>query len=123
MCTRRGLVVFGDPRTLSGDRHWRDFVRWCDERGCVVASGDAAEAWVTRPRPPPPPAAAARLGNPTLADAFGVASVVSAAAPSPPLVVSPLVATVAPAWSSTPAPSDDSAGVVRAEEETTHTLE
>lgn len=33
---KRGLVVFGDPRTLKNDPHWGAFMKWCLKNECVL---------------------------------------------------------------------------------------
>ncbi|CEM10847.1 unnamed protein product [Vitrella brassicaformis CCMP3155] len=33
---RRGLVVFGDPRTLTADPHYDSYIQWCKHEGLVV---------------------------------------------------------------------------------------
>ena len=35
---KRGIIVFGDPRTLKNDIHWGAYYKWCVEHDCVVDS-------------------------------------------------------------------------------------
>ena len=35
---KRGIIVFGDPRTLQNDIHWGAYYKWCVEHNCVVDS-------------------------------------------------------------------------------------
>ena len=37
---RRGVVVVGDPDTLKRDKHWRAFLRWCEQRGAVMGEAE-----------------------------------------------------------------------------------
>ena len=32
---KSGLIVVGDQETLSGDRHWGSFLKWCNEVSCI----------------------------------------------------------------------------------------
>lgn len=35
---KRGIIVFGDPRTLQHDRHWAAYLRWCSEHQCLTSA-------------------------------------------------------------------------------------
>jgi superfamily I DNA and/or RNA helicase len=33
---RRGIITFGDPRTLAKDINWAAYIRWCSQEGLIL---------------------------------------------------------------------------------------
>lgn len=56
---KRGIVVFGDPRTLRHDPHWGAYLRWCLKRGCVTSLAELRRGMSQQQGPPAAATAAA----------------------------------------------------------------
>ncbi|KAG5187589.1 AAA domain-containing protein, partial [Tribonema minus] len=48
---RRGVVIVGDPATLSHDAHWRAYIAWCAENGALMTERDLRRALQQQQQP------------------------------------------------------------------------
>jgi hypothetical protein len=35
---KRGIIVFGDPRTLQHDKNWAAYLKWCSDHHCLTSA-------------------------------------------------------------------------------------